>query len=159
MKKLNDEIISFFKSQSFVIVTTIDKSGMPHSSCKGIVDIDPDGIVYLLDTYLKSTNDNLKDNPKMNITAVDEHVFQGYCLKGHGKILGKKDITAKLISAWEERISSRITRRLVKNIQENKGHPMHPESLLPKPEYLIAVTITQIVDLSPFPAKAGENNG
>lgn len=153
MKKLNDEIMHFLKVQSFVIVTTIDKTGMPHSSCKGIVDIDPSGKIYLLDTYLRITRNNLIKNPKMSITAVDEHGFQGYCLKGYGKIVGKKDITSKLISVWEKRISSRITRRVVRNIQENKTHFLHPESLLPKPEYLISVTITQIVDLSPFPRK------
>ena len=30
-----------------------------------------------------------------------------------------------------------------------KGHPEHPEALLPKPEYLIAMQVEDIIDLRP----------
>ena len=45
MKKLNSDIISFLKGQGFVIVSTLDKDGTPHNSCKGIVEIDDKGLV------------------------------------------------------------------------------------------------------------------
>jgi glycosyltransferase involved in cell wall biosynthesis len=46
-----------------------------------------------------------------------------------------------LLEAWDTRIASRLTQRLLKNIHEEKGHPKHPEALLPKPEYLIEIDI------------------
>lgn len=72
MAKLTEEIIKFFHSQHFVIVSTVDKDGMPHTSCKGIVNIDPKGMIYLLDLYKGKTYENLMKNGSMSISAVAE---------------------------------------------------------------------------------------
>jgi len=149
VKRLNKEISQFFKKQSFTIVTTVGKSGTPHNSCKGIVEIGKGGKVYLLDLYKQKTYENLRRNPRMSVTAVDEHRFRGYCLKGKAKLIPRKKLTPKDIAAWEEKITDRITRRLIKNIHEEKGHPRHPEALFPKPAYMIVMQIEEIVDLTP----------
>jgi nitroimidazol reductase NimA-like FMN-containing flavoprotein (pyridoxamine 5'-phosphate oxidase superfamily) len=149
MKKLSDEIIHFFQNQGCVVVSTIDKGGLLHNSCKGIVKINHNGSIYLLDLYKARTYENLKRNPHISITAVDEHKFIGYSLKGKGEILPEAKLHSRIIKAWEDRIISRLTRRLLKNIHEEKGHPRHPEALLPKPEYMIAMEVEEIVDLTP----------
>jgi len=149
MKRLSKEISQFFKKQSFTIVTTIGKGGIPHNSCKGIVEMGKGGKVYLLDLYKQETYGNLRRNPRMSITAVDEHRFRGYCLKGKAKLIPKEKLGPQVISAWEEKITDRITRRLIKNIHEEKGHPSHPEVFFPKPAYMIAMQIEEVVDLTP----------
>lgn len=156
MKKLNQGIISFFHKQPYTIVTTIDEKGCPHNSCKGIVDIEENGKVYLLDVYKERTYENLKQNPHISITAVDEHKFVGYCLKGVAKMVKEKDVHSDTVKKWEEKITKRISLRLLKNIQGQKGHPRHPEALLPKPEYLIAVEVEEIVDLTPHHIRRGD---
>ncbi len=153
MNKLSDEIIHFFQNQGCVVVSTIDKKGSVHNSCKGIVKINRNGSVYLLDLYKARTYDNLKRNPHISITAIDEHKFIGYCLKGRARILPEEKLHSKIIKAWEDRITSRLTRRLLKNIREEKGHPRHPEVLLPKPEYMVAMEVEEIVDLTPHHLK------
>jgi len=149
MKNLPESIIRFFNSQRFSIVSTIDKDGSPHNACKGIVDINKNGKVYLLDLYMAGTYENLKRNSRISITAVDEHKFKGYCLKGRAKIIAKDKVAKRILKLWENKITSRISHRLLKNIQGEKGHVAHPEALLPKPEYLIAVDVNEIVDLIP----------
>ena len=153
MKKLSDEIISFFQKQGCVIVSTLDDAGSLHNSCKGIVEIDNDGHIYLFDLYVAKTRDNLQKNPNMSITAIDEHHFIGYCLKGKARIVTESEMLPRLIKAWEDRIASRLTGRLLRNIHGDKGHPLHPEALLPKPEYLISMEVEEIVDLTPHPMK------
>jgi len=153
MRALADEIIQFFISQGFVIVSTLDSDGSIHSACKGIVDINRSGRVHLFDLYQARTLDNLKRNPRISITAVDEHKFAGYSLKGKAKILAEDAISKHLIKAWEVRITSRLTQRLLKNIHEEKGHRGHPEALLPDPKYLIAVDVEEIIDLTPHHLK------
>jgi len=37
----------------------------------------------------------------------------------------------------------------LRNIREEKGHPRHPEVFLPKPVYMIAIEVQEIVDLTP----------
>ena len=149
MARLSDEIIQFLHSQGCVIVSTIDSSGSPHNACKGVVEIKRDGEVYLLDLYRGQTYANLKNNPKISITAIDEHRFIGYCLKGRASLIAKERLPAQIIKAWEDKLTSRITRRVLKNIREEKGHPRHPEILLPKPEYLIRMQVERIIDLTP----------
>ena len=156
MKRLNDDIIQFFHNQGCVIVSTIDQDGFPHSACKGIVKINHDGRIYLLDLYLAKTYENLKRNPRISITAIDEHKFIGYCLKGKAEIIPDGKLKSDIIKSWENRITSRLTRRLLKNIREEKGHPRHPEILLPKPEYMIVMEVEEIIDLTPHHLRQGE---
>jgi len=148
--KLDQNVITFFKRQRYIIVSTIDRrTKIPHNSCKGIVKIDESGIVYILDLYKWRTYANLKDNPNISITSVDEHKFKGWCLKGKGKIVPSEKLKKDVIAAWETKISGRITHRMVKNMKEYSGHKRHPESQLPKPEYMIVMTVEQVVDLIP----------
>lgn len=126
-----------------------------HNACKGIVNIYKDGKVYLLDLYSGRTYENLRRNSNISITAVDEHRFKGYCLKGKAKIIQSDKIKSQIIKAWEEKIASRLTQRLLKNIHEGKGHPRHPEVLLPKPEYMIIMEVKEIIDLAPQHLKEG----
>lgn len=149
MAELSRELVQFLEDQGCVIVSTIDDKGFAHSACKGIVKIDQEGNVYLFDLYQGRTYDNLEKNPRISITAFDEHRFIGYCLKGKAGIVKKDVLEPEIIKAWEDRITSRLTRRVLKNLREEKGHPAHPEVLLPKPAYLILMKVSEIVDLAP----------
>jgi len=153
MAKLTDNIIYFFKRQHFVIASTIDKNKRLHSSCKGIVEINKSGKIYLFDLYRGTTFNNLKINPSISITAVDEHKFKGYCLKGKAEIIKKSELKGHLVKSWEDKIASRVTKRLIKNIQGEKGHQKHPEILMPSPEYMIIMKVERIVDLIPHHLK------
>lgn len=154
MQRINENVVNFLHTQNYVIVSTVDKKGFPHSSCKGIVKIDPkEGLIYLLDVYRANTHENLMRSPYLSITAIDEHKFSGYCLKGKARIFFGKDLDADFLKSWDERVASRVTQRLLRNIREEKGHSRHPEALLPKPEYLIAMEVEEIVDLTPHHLK------
>ena len=149
MKILPAEIIDFLRTQSFVLVSTIDKNGFPHNSCKDIGKIDPLGQVYLVDVYHGLTSENIKHNHQVSISAVDEHKFIGYCLKGRARVMLQDNLNQEIIKSWEDRITSRLSKRLLRNMQEGKGHKHHPEASLPKPKYLIVVEIEEIVNLVP----------
>lgn len=153
MKSLPEEVARFLHGQNFVIVSTVDADGSTHSACKGIVDIEHEGMVYLFDLYRGHTYANIKRNPRMSITAVDEHKFKGYCLKGKALKLHEKDFQPHIIKAWEDRITSRLTQRLLKNLREEKGHNSHPEVLLPSPKYMIVMEVEEIIDLTPHHLK------
>jgi predicted pyridoxine 5'-phosphate oxidase superfamily flavin-nucleotide-binding protein len=150
MIKLTNEVYDFFKNQTFVIVTTLDPDGSPHDSCKDIIRISRGGRIYLLDLYLKSTFNNLKNNSKMCIAQVNEESFTGYCLKGTGKSVKIKRLTPGIMSVWQRKITARITNRIINNLKKEKGQKsVHPESLLPRPEYIIVLDVKEIIDLTP----------
>lgn len=146
---LNGDVTSLFNKHGFTIIATIDETGTPHTACKGIVKVGPGDMIYLLDLYRARTFNNLKTNKNVSMTIVDDHSFKGYCLKGEAHITEKADLDPAIIKAWEERMSARITKRIVRNVQADKEHKHVHEVHLPKPEYLIAVRVTRVVDLVP----------
>ncbi|MFA5115048.1 MAG: pyridoxamine 5'-phosphate oxidase family protein [Candidatus Omnitrophota bacterium] len=155
MMKVPREVVHFFEEQGCVIVTSIDEKGRPHSACKGIVKIDPEGRFYLLDLYRAATYSNIRRNPRVSITAFNEHTFRGYCLKGKAKALARDNIEGSILKDWEDRIASRITQRVIRDIREEKTQSRHPEAFLPKPTYMIAITVEQIIDLTPRHLRGG----
>ncbi len=152
MGKIPDDIVKFLHAQHFTVVSTIGKDGLPHNSCKGIVNIEGD-TVYLLDLYKGQTHENLEKNPAISVSVVDEHRFKGYCLKGTAKLITEDLLKPHIIKSWEEKITARITHRLIKNLKGEHGHESHPEAQLPKPKYLIAMKVAEIVDLTPPPLR------
>ncbi len=149
MQEIPKVITYFLRTQSFVIVSSIDKHGFPHSSCKDIVKIDPEGQVYLLDAYHGVTAENIKRNSQISISTVDEHKFIGYCLKGKAKLMPDNNISQEIIKTWEDNITSRLTKRLLRNLSGDKGHGHHPEASLPHPKHIIMMEVEEIVDLAP----------
>jgi len=153
VKRLNAEIINFFENQGFVVVSTIDEDGHPHNSCKGIVKINKNGLIYLLDLFRGRTYNNLKQRLNISITAIDENRFTGYSLKGRAKIVERDKISPQIINDWDKIITRRITERFIRAIKGEKGHRLHPEALLPKPQYLIVMKVDEIIDLTPHHLK------
>lgn len=149
MREIPREIVRFFGTQHYAIVATVGPDGTPHASCKGIVRMEEEGRVYLLDLYAGTTSRNLAGNPRMSITVVDEDRFTGYCLKGAARLADAGEIDPGLIEEWKGKISGRITHRIIKNIQGPRRHPRHPEALLPVPKRLIVLEVDEIVDLTP----------
>ncbi|MFH1248364.1 MAG: pyridoxamine 5'-phosphate oxidase family protein [Candidatus Omnitrophota bacterium] len=153
MPKIPGDVLSFFQRQHFVIISTIDKDSRPHNSCKGIVDITGEGMVYILDLYLKQTFANLKNNPNVSITAVEEGSFRGYSLKGRATIVKRQDLKESLLKKWDEKLAKRISHRVIKNIRQEKTGSLNPETFLPKPMYMVLAKIEEVVDLMPVNIK------
>jgi predicted pyridoxine 5'-phosphate oxidase superfamily flavin-nucleotide-binding protein len=149
MREIPREIIRFFGSQRYAIVGTVGRDGTPHAACKGIVKMEAECRVFLFDLYTGNTSRNLKANPRMSITVVDEERFKGYCLKGTARLVKRAEIDPAMIEEWRGKISGRITHRIIRSIQGVKGHPRHPEALLPVPKRLIVLDVDEIVDLTP----------
>lgn len=151
--KLTDEIIHFLNKQNYTVISTVDQDGSIHNSCKGIVQIDEKGHIYLLDLYKQRTYENLKRDSNISLTVVDEHKFKGYSLKGKAEIISEENIKPEILSAWDKKISGRISHRILQNIKGERGHGSHPEVLLPNPEYIIEMRVEKIVDLTPHKLK------
>ena len=149
MKALSNDIVNFLEKQSFSIVSTLDAEGNIHCAAKSIVGIEKTGKIFLVDLYKAGTFKNLKANPTISITSVDEHLFMGYTLQGRAKIVDRDKIKSHIIKAWEERVIQRISKRVIKSIKDYRKSGHHPEAKFPYPEYLIEVDVENIVDLTP----------
>lgn len=149
MKTIPHAIVNFLERQSFVIVSTLDAAGSIHCAAKGIIAIEEKGIVHLIDVYRARTFENLSRSKTISLTAIDEHAFKGYTLKGSARIVAMNTTTSALARAWESRLVKRISHRVIRNVQAGSRGRVHPEAQLPLPEYLIQVVVRTIVDLAP----------
>jgi uncharacterized pyridoxamine 5'-phosphate oxidase family protein len=147
--KLHEDIVSFFKNQGFVIISTIDPKGYIHNAAKGIVGIESEGKIYLIDLYKATTFNNLKKNPTASITAIDERQFIGYTLKGKAKIVEREKIEEHIIKGWEDKVIQRISQRVIRDVKADRKIDHHPEAKFPSPQYLIEVDVEEVVDLAP----------
>jgi len=145
---------NFLERQGFVIIATLDRSGSIHCSAKGIGCIEESGEIYIIDLYKGRTFQNLVDNSTVSIVAVDEYSFAGYTLKGEASIVDKKEMNKECLKQWDENVVKRISRRILRNLQQDKVSGSHPEARFPAPEYIIKIKIKEIVDLTPASLKS-----
>ena len=149
MKKITEDIIHLLQKQGFVIVSTLDAEGSIHCSAKGIAGIEAEGKVYLIDLYRGKTFSNLKRNPTISITAVDEDEFSGFTLKGKARIVDREEIKDHIIKSWEDKVIQRVSKRVIGHIKKERKSLHHPEAIFPHPQYLIEVDVGSVVDLTP----------
>ncbi|MCP4051263.1 MAG: pyridoxamine 5'-phosphate oxidase family protein [bacterium] len=148
--KLSKEIEELLDSVAIALVATADPDSQPNISIKGIVDYDvQEGIIYFLDLFSKNTRKNLKINPRVSLSVIDYDMFAGYQFIGTAEMLESGDLYDKYAASWEKEESNRFKDVLdwgFKRILSN--HPATPH--LPKPKYLVKVTINKIINLAPF---------
>lgn len=149
MEKLSRNVIACLERQGFIIASTLDENGEIHCSAKGIVGIEKTGKVYIIDLYCQHTFSNLKRNPNISITVIDESRFEGYTLKGKAKIVQHDKVKDHIIKRWEEKIIQRISARVIQDVKVDRKTTHHPEARFPQPCYLIVVEVDKIVDLTP----------
>jgi predicted pyridoxine 5'-phosphate oxidase superfamily flavin-nucleotide-binding protein len=148
--KLTPAIKNFFSKNGSALVSTINDEGAIHCSVKGIVSIDESGLIHMVDLYMNRTYHNLKENPNISVTVVDNEKFMGYTLQGEARIISSNDIEPYYITEWERRIIQRITSRVLRSVQNNSKSKEHFEAQLPNdPKYLIEMQVENIIDLRP----------
>jgi len=149
MYHIPEKVIELVKQQGFVLVSTIDAQGHIHCSAKSIASITADGTLCLVDLYNGHTVANLKENPTISVTAIDEHAFIGYSLRGRARLVECGSIKPNILKQWQGRIVSRISQRVIRDIQKEHSSITHPESRFPQPKCLIEIEVQDIIDLAP----------
>ncbi len=149
MIPIPEQVINFIRDKGYVIITTLDENGCPHSACKGFIKIDRAGQFFIMDLYKQRTYANLLRNPVISATIADEHQFTGYCLKGRAKIIWEKSLTPSVFKAWENRLTHRLTRRVLNLMSGGPASPSYAEEAMPPPQYLLVMEVEEIVDLAP----------
>ncbi|HRZ86665.1 MAG TPA: pyridoxamine 5'-phosphate oxidase family protein [bacterium] len=145
--KITEDLKHFLESQGIIHVATCGADCMPNVSPKGPLKIDGDTI-YFLDLYSKKTRDNLRHNNKIAIEVVDAVNYRGYQLRGTAELIGKGTTFEKYKNIWRHQKNKLIVDRIVRAIQRGMPHDVS-EKNLPHPQYLVKVTVSEVIDLVP----------
>ncbi|MFH1593552.1 MAG: pyridoxamine 5'-phosphate oxidase family protein [Candidatus Omnitrophota bacterium] len=150
MAEISPGVKHFLEKQHFVIVASFDTDGNIHTSCKGVVEVDAKGEIIILDLFNARTYKNIKRNPKVTITAVDEHKFIGYSIEGQARIVKENFVPKGKLQIWHEKLARRIAKRVIRHVKGDvTGHKGIPEATFPLPKHVIKVSVSKVVDLAP----------
>ena len=86
MIRIPQEIQEFIKGK-MGWVATASADGIPNATPKGSVSVIDDQHLVFADLFSVKTRANLKENPKVAVTVVDEKSYKGYQLKGSAELL------------------------------------------------------------------------
>jgi len=144
------EVKSFLEKQHFVIMSSVNSKSVIHTSAKGVIEVNAEGKIFILDLYKGQTYRNIKNNSNVTLTAIDEHRFKGYSMEGTARIVKEDSVPKNKLEAWHDKVAKRIARRVIRHVKEEKsGHEGVPEARFPFPKYLIEISVNGIVDLAP----------
>ena len=127
MTKIPQEIQDFIKGK-MAWVSTASPDAMPNATPKGSVQVIDDEHLVFADLFSLKTRENLKANPKIAVTVVDEKSYKGYQFKGSAELL----TAGPLFDQVAEKV---------------KNAPMK----LPPVNYVVKITVESIYDQSVGP--------
>lgn len=150
MTVISDKVKTFLERQNFIILSSLRNDGSIHTSAKGLIKVDARGKIFILDIYKSVTYRNIKRNPTVTVTSVDERRFRGYSLEGRGKIVREGSLTKEVVGKWHDKLAKRIAKRIISHVKEaHLAQESIPEAAFPAPKFLIEVSVDRIVDLAP----------
>ena len=105
------------KDLKAVNVASCDDRGKPNSASKMLVEVKSPHQILFLDYKFTQTYSNMKRNPQLSVSFLDDDSFTGYRLTGVGEYLetGREYEAAK--KSWEKRLIAYEADRIIKRIQ------------------------------------------
>ena len=150
MAFIPQDVKHLLEKHHVTVVASRDGKNAIHTSAKGILAVDPRGKIFVLDIYKGRTYRNIKRNPHVTLTTIDERAFKGYSVKGRAKIINEGAVPKNRLEIWHAKLATRIARRLIRHVKgESPGHEGIPEARFPFPKYIIEVSAERITDLAP----------
>ena len=102
MAKLNDEVKEVFQDQ-LVFIATADKQGNPNVGPKGSMHVFDDETLVYAEGTAKKTLQNLQENSRVALVAVDRERHLGFQIKGTAELLFSGDFFELIAKRQEER--------------------------------------------------------
>jgi predicted pyridoxine 5'-phosphate oxidase superfamily flavin-nucleotide-binding protein len=143
---MNKKVSELLKIREFVSVATCDLDGRPNAAPKFVLKLE-NNFIYLVDYSIGRTSQNLKINPRISISFMDNDALMGYQLNGSVEIINRGeeyDILVKDLSQKELDLS---TRRIIEGVTQGKPHERFELSLSEK-FIIFKVKVEEIVDIA-----------
>ncbi len=145
-EKLLHELAPYLSSGRFVNVATCSFERMPNVSPKLVVKAHKN-ILFLVDHVIGRTYINLKNNPRVSVSFVDDKTLTGYQLNGTVDILESGEEFDKLAYEFQEIKTKFTVERILLNLRTGeKASPL--EFSLPEKFVVLKIKVIEIVEIS-----------
>ncbi len=140
------DLIPFLSKGKFVNVATCSQERMPNVAPKLIAKADRD-VIYLVDYVIGKTYANLKENPRVSISFIDNKTLTGYQLNGCVAIIEEGEEFDKLAEEFHQIKTEFTVERILLDIRA--GEKTHPrEFSIPENFCILKMKIFEIVEIS-----------
>jgi len=153
------EVQALLKREHLAYVATSKEDSDINIAIKAVIDFsDEEQKIYFLDMFKGTTRRNLQQHPKTTIAIADLKNFCAYQFKGSVSLIESGEIFEKYTANWNmekqnrfrERISQNLSKALIGSLKDAISGEITDEFDLPKPKYIIELTVEEIITLSPF---------
>jgi nitroimidazol reductase NimA-like FMN-containing flavoprotein (pyridoxamine 5'-phosphate oxidase superfamily) len=113
------EIIELLKGIEFVHVSTCDERGRPNAAPKFLLKVEGN-FIYLVDYTIGRTWRNLKKNPRISFSFLDEGTLVGYQINGRAQIVDCGPLYGQLCDEMKERKIRLSVEHLIREVRGGK---------------------------------------
>ena len=145
-ENLLNNYLPFLSSGRFVDVATCNRERMPNVAPKLIAKTEKN-ILYLIDYVIGTTYANLKENPRVSLSFIDNRTLTGYQLNGTATIMERGEEFERLSEEFQQIKTEFTVERILYNIRTGeKASPS--EFSLPEKFAILKINVIEIVEIS-----------
>ncbi len=137
--------LPFLAKGKFVNVATCSNERMPNVAPKLIAKTDKN-VIYLIDYVIGKTYSNLKDNPRVSLSFIDDRTLTGYQMNGSVDILESGEEFEKFIEEFQKIKTDFTVERILLNVRTGeKAAPL--DFSMPDKFAILKVKVIEIVEI------------
>ncbi|MDD5568100.1 MAG: pyridoxamine 5'-phosphate oxidase family protein [Candidatus Omnitrophica bacterium] len=143
---MNKKVLELLKAREFVSVATCDLQGRPNAAPKFILKLE-NNYIYLVDYIIGRTFQNIKANPRISISFIDNNALMGYQLNGSVEIIGSGQEYDSLVRDLSRKEVELSTRRIIEGVAKGKSHEGFELGISEK-FVMLKVKIEEVVEIA-----------
>jgi len=141
----NKDFKKLLNKIQFIDVATANADGHPNAAPKLILKT-PDEFIYLVDCTIGKTWENLKRDPRVSLSFVDQESLKGYQIRGIAKIIEGEGVCQQLVDDLQEKEMALTVTRLISGIRGKKRHEDFEIGMSDK-FVIFKITILEVVEI------------
>jgi hypothetical protein len=139
-------LMPFLSPGKFVNVATCSRERMPNVAPKLVVKTEKN-VLYLVDYVIGRTYNNLKKNPRVSVSFIDNRTLTGYQLNGSVNIIESGEEFGGFSEEFQQIKTNFTVERILFNMRS--GEKISPlEFSLPEKFAILKVKVIEIVEIS-----------
>lgn len=142
---MNKRIVEVLKSREFVSVATSDIDAAPYAAPKFVLKVE-NNFIYLVDYIVGRMYHNLRVNPRISISMMDNHCLIGYQLNGSVTILESGPEYELLVRDLTQKEMGLSVQRVIEGVTKGRAHEDF-EVALPEKFVIFKVKVEEVVEI------------
>ncbi len=146
-KIISKELNKVLRKKEFINVGSCDFKGRPNVAPKFLLKVDGD-YMYLVDYVMGRTWRNLKKNPRLSLSTLNQDTLMGYQLNGSVDMIKEGSSYEKLLTEYRDKQIDFSAVRVAEGVRRGREHE-HTEAAFPEKVVFFKVKIEEIVKIVP----------